>query len=87
MAFTAVFLASIYGCNGNDWQNTNGVVMGFPSQTVVVRPLEEGDPTTMGGVTMASKIQVLTPGLNVPVSQPQYYTPKTVTEVQTLANA
>ena len=85
MAFTAVFVASIYGCNGNDWKNSNGVVMGFPSQAILVRPLESGDPTTMSGVTMASKIQLLQPGLVV--NEPQYYTPNTVAQVQTLANA
>jgi hypothetical protein len=86
MAFTAVFLASIYGCNGNDWKNSNGVVMAFPSQTILVRPLETGDPTTMAGVTMASKVQLIQPGLALP-SYPQYYTPNTVAQIQTLANA
>tara|TARA_R110000868_G_scaffold355201_2_gene616618 strand:+ start:7140 stop:7400 length:261 start_codon:yes stop_codon:yes gene_type:complete len=86
MAFTALFTESIYGCNGNDWKNSNGVVMAFPSQTVLVRPLETGDPTTMAGVTMAAKIQLIQPGLALP-SYPQYYTPRTVAQCVTDANA
>lgn len=89
MAFTAIFQASIYGCNQNDWKNVRGVLMGFPSQTVLVRPLESGDPTEMAGVTMNSKIQLLSPGLTVEgtLGNPQYYTPNTVAQVATLANA
>lgn len=93
MAFTAVVTASIYGVNGNDWGNPMGVNMGFPSQSIIVRPVKT-NPTdatvTMGGVTMVSIIQVLVPSIAVegsPVGNPQYYSPTAVATIITNSNA
>ena len=92
MAFTAVVTASIYGVNLNDWGNNMGVSMGFPSQSIIVRPVKT-NPTdatvTMGGATMVSIIQVLapTPTEGSPVGQPQYYSPTAVATIITASNA
>lgn len=93
MAFTAVVTASIYGVNLNDWGNVRGVSMGFPSQSIIVRPVKT-NPTdatvTMGGVTMNSIIQVLFPSIAVegnPAGQPQYYSDATVASLITASNA
>lgn len=92
MAFTAVVTASIYGVNGNDWGNVRGVSMGFPSQSIIVRPVKT-NPTdnavVMGGVTMVSIIQVLFPSISVegsPAGQPQYYSDAAVATLITNSN-
>jgi hypothetical protein len=73
----AMFAASIYGANQNDWNNSNGVTMGFSPTQVVLRALPAG--TTYSGVTCLSAIQLL-PTAPSPI-QPVYYTAKTVAEI------
>lgn len=75
--------ASIYGANGNDWNTPMGKSMGFPSQGVLVRNLDQ--PTAYSGVTCNSQIQLLPYGPS-PI-EPVYYTPLTVAQILTLANA
>jgi hypothetical protein len=73
----AIFAVSIYGANGNDWNNSNGVTMGFSPTQVVLRALPAG--TTYSGVTCLSQIQLL-PTAPSPI-QPVYYSAKTVAEI------
>lgn len=72
-----MFAVSIYGANGNDWNNSNGVTMGFSPTQVVLRALPAG--TTYSGVTCLSQIQLL-PTAPSPI-QPVYYSAKTVAEI------
>lgn len=84
-----LFLASIYGLNANAQGTSQGRLMAFPSQGVIVRPVIV-DSTNNGvysGVTMNSIIQVLPTGGQSVMAQPQWYSPKTVTEISVLANA
>lgn len=86
MANQNAFLVSIYQINNNATRGTQGQLISFPSTAVLVRPVLT-DSTFNGvvnGVTMNSIIQLLPSG--TVVTQPQYYTPKTVTEVNTLQN-
>jgi len=86
MANQNAFLCSIYQVNSNAVRGTQGQLLSFPSTSVLVRPVI-ADSTfngVVGGVTMNSIIQLLPSG--TVVNQPQYYTPKTVTEVNTLQN-
>lgn len=73
----AMFAVSIYGANQNDWNNSNGVTMGFSPTQVVLRTLPAG--TTYSGVTCLSAIQLL-PTAPSPI-QPVYYSAKTVAEI------
>lgn len=73
----AIFAVSIYGANSNDWNNTQGVTMGFSPTQVVLRKLPAG--TTYSGVTCNTQIQLL-PTAPSPI-QPVYYTDKTVAEI------
>lgn len=77
-----VFLATVYGQNGNDLNKPSGVVMGFSTQNVI---LETITPTAYSGVTCNTAIKVL-PTAPSPI-QPVYYTPSTVTALKDLANA
>lgn len=87
MANNNMFLASIYGTNSNATGTAQGRLMGFPSQSILVRPVITDDTFngTFNGVTVNAVIQLLPSG--TVVNQPQYYTSKTVSEVVTLANA
>lgn len=76
----AQIAASIYGANSNDWNNSNGVSMGFPSQGIVLRALPAG--TVYSGVTCLTSIQLLPTGPS-PI-QPLYYCP---TAIATLITA
>ena len=78
-----LFAASIYGANGDDWNKSFGVSMAFNPTTVVVRSLNQ--PTAYSGVTCNSQIQLL-PTAPSPI-QPVYYTPLTVAQIITAANA
>lgn len=73
----AMFAVSIYGANQNDWNNNNGVTMGFSPTQVVLRTLPAG--TTYSGVTCNAQIQLL-PTAPSPI-QPVYYTDKTVAQI------
>lgn len=73
----ALFAVSIYGANGNDWNNSQGVTMAFSPTQVVLRALPAG--TTYSGVTCLSQIQLL-PTAPSPI-QPVYYSAKTVAEI------
>jgi hypothetical protein len=73
----AMFAVSIYGANQNDWNNLDGVTMGFSPTTVVLRTLPA--ETTYSGVTCRSAIQLL-PTAPSPI-QPVYYTDKTVAQI------
>lgn len=87
MANQNAFLASIYGVNANAFGTAQGRLISFPSTGVIIRPVI-ADSTfngTFNGVTMLSIIQLLPSG--TVVNQPQYYSPKTVTEINTLQNA
>lgn len=86
MANQNAFLVSIYGVNNNASGTAQGRLMSFPSTAVLVRPaLVDGTTNqTFNGVTMNAAIQLLPSG--TVVNQPIYYTPKTVTEVNTLQN-
>lgn len=86
MANQNAFLVSVYGLNANSYGTAQGRIMSFPSTGVLVRPVIT-DSTFNGifnGVTMLSMIQLLPSG--TVVNQPQYYSPKTVTEINTLQN-
>jgi len=86
MANQNAFLCSIYQVNNSSVGTAQGTLMSFPSTSVLVRPVV-ADSTFNGvvnGVTMNSIIQLLPSG--TVVNQPQYFTPKTVTEVNTLQN-
>lgn len=87
MAAINLFVASVYGVNHNAIGTAQGRLMAFPSTGVIVRPVttDSNFDGTFNGVTMNSIIQLLPGGTQV--SQPQYFTPKTVTEIQTLTNA
>jgi hypothetical protein len=82
-----LFVAPIYGINANSYGTAQGRGIAFPSQGVVVRPvvLDDSFDGTFNGVTVNSVIQLLPSGLSL--SQPQYYSNKTVSEIATLANA
>jgi len=86
MANQNAFLVSIYGVNANAAGTAQGRLMSFPSTGVIVRPVitDSSFNGTFNGVTMNSIIQLLPSG--TVVNQPQYYTVKTVTEVNTLQN-
>lgn len=73
----AMFAVSIYGANQNDWNNSNGVTMGFSPTQVVLRNL--ADQPSYSGVTCKTAIQLL-PTAPSPI-QPVYYTAKTVAEI------
>jgi hypothetical protein len=73
----AMFAVSIYGANQNDWNNSNGVTMGFSPTQVVLRNLP--DQPSYSGVTCKTAIQLL-PTAPSPI-QPVYYTAKTVAEI------
>jgi hypothetical protein len=79
----AVGLAvSIYGANGNGFGSTQGTPMTFPTNMIMCRAIE---PTVLQGVTCNSSIQLLPSGLQL--NQPQYYSPKTVDQLEALINA
>ena len=87
MANNNIFIAPIYGMNSNAVGTAQGRTMGFPSQSVLLRPVVT-DSTfdgTFNGVTVNAIIQLLPSG--TVVNQPQFFTNKTVAELQTLANA
>lgn len=81
------FLASIYGVNQNAYGTAQGRIIDFPSASVIVRPVvtDSGFDGTFNGVTMNSVIQLIPSG--TVVNQPQYFSPKTVSEISTLRNA
>lgn len=87
MANNNAFLASIYGVNVNAYGTAQGRLMSFPATGIIVRPVvtDSSFNGTFNGVTMLSIIQLLPSG--TVVNQPQYYSPLTVTEVNTLRNA
>ena len=74
--------ASIYGANGNDWGNAQGTIMGFPTQSIVIRALVPAE--TYSGVTCNSAIQLL-PTAPSPI-QPVYYTPTAASSLISTAN-
>jgi len=74
---------SIYGENGNSWNNSQGVLMGFAPQSILVRTLAE--PVSLAGVTCNSVVQLLPYGPSP--NQPQYYSPLTVTQIVAVTNA
>jgi hypothetical protein len=80
-------LASIYGLNTNAFGTAQGRLVSFPANGILVRPVttDSGFNGVFNGVTMNSVIQLLPTG--TVVNQPQYYSPKTVTEINTLQNA
>lgn len=76
-------IASIYGANGNDWGAEKGITMGFPTQNIVIRTLDQ--PTAYSGVTCLSQIQLLPTAPST--IQPVYYTPTAAATLITAANA
>ena len=75
--------ASIYGANQNDWNKPMGVTMGFPTQGIVIRALDQ--PTAYSGVTCLSQIQLLPYGPST--IQPIYFTPVASATLITNSNA
>lgn len=79
--------ASIYGMdngyNSYDWNKPMGVTRGFPTQGITIEQLSQ--PTTYSGVVCNSIISILASGLNV--HGDKFYTPTTVTDLITAANA
>jgi hypothetical protein len=71
----AMFSTGIYGANGNDWNNSNGVTMAFSPTQVVLRALPYG--SSYSGVTCLTQIQLL-PTAPSPI-QPVYYSADTIT--------
>ena len=89
MANNNMFVAPIYGINNNSATangSANAQYLGFPSQSILVRPVLTNSTFNgvFNGVTVKSVIQLLPSG--TVVSQPQYFTDKTVAEIVTLAN-
>jgi hypothetical protein len=77
------FSASIYGANGNDWNNTQGITKSFPSQGSTIQAL---NPTkSYGGATCVTVISLLPTGLNQ-VAQ-HYYSPTATATVISASNA
>lgn len=76
-----ILQATIYGANSNDWNTPSGVVMGFPTNQIVLRAIE---PTSYSGVVCNSQIQVL-PTAPSPI-QPVYYTSALVADLIDDAN-
>ena len=75
--------ASIYGANQNDWNKPQGVIMGFPTQNIVIRTLDQ--PTKYSGVTCLTQIQLLPTAPST--IQPVYYTPTAAATLITNSNA
>lgn len=84
------FAASIYRIGANDLKSavnipaTQGVPHSFPSQGVRSYPITNGT-VTANNVTMNSIIALLPQGLNQP--EKLFYTPLTVAQIVTAANA
>ena len=73
---------------GRPLSSVSGVTMGFPVQGIRVEPvvgINGSDAVTFKGVTMNSVIQLLPAGLNQ--KEKRYYSPTTVADVITAANA
>ena len=79
---SSIFTVSVYGANGTGFGSTQGNPMSFPSGQVMLRAMVPA--VNYQGVNCNTIIQVLPTGLNV--SQPQYYTDKTITQLDTLIN-
>lgn len=79
-----ILSASIYGVNGYDQGNTNGLTKGFPVQNILIESIAN-DPQTFSGVSCISKVTLLPTGLNV--KGLQYYTPTAAATLITAANA
>lgn len=82
-------LSSIYRIGDNDLKSapsipaTQGVPHSFPTVGVRFYPITTGT-VTANGVTMNSIIALLPTGLNQP--EKKFYTPTTVTDLNTAAN-
>lgn len=75
--------AYIYGQDLNDWGNDGGIVIGFPTQSVIFIPLQ---PTiTMSTATINSKIKVISTN-NSYTESVEFYTDKTVADLITESN-
>lgn len=74
MANTLSVQATIYGANGNDWNNAMGTSMAFPANQIVVRSISPA--VSYSGVACNSAIQLL-PTAPSPI-QPVYYTPSAI---------
>lgn len=72
-----MFSVGIYGANGNDWNNSQGVLMAFSPTQVVLRSLPAG--TTYSGVTCLTQIQLL-PTAPSPI-QPVYYSAASIATI------
>lgn len=75
--------ASIYGKDGYDWNNTNGVVRVFGVNQVNAYSLTT--PTDFSGVTCVSAIELLPNG--VQNFTQKFYTDKTVAAILAQGNA
>ncbi len=75
--------ASIYGANGNGWNNPMGDTMGFPTQGIVIRALSPAE--NYSGVLCNTQIQLLPTGPS-PI-QPVYYSPIATATLITNSNA
>ena len=77
-----IISATIFGANGNDWNQPSGVEMGFPTKNVVFKGIK---PTQYSGIICNSQIQVL-PTAPSPIQQ-IYYTDEIVSDLITAARA
>lgn len=85
------FVCAIYGINSNSASaggSTNAQYMSFPSANILVRqapPITTSFSGSFNTVVVHSVIQLLPGGLVV--NQPQYYSDRTVDQINTLRNA
>ena len=77
-----IISATIFGANGNDWNDPSGVEMGFPTKNVVFKGIK---PTQYSGIICNSQIQVL-PTAPSPIQQ-IYYTDEIVSDLITASNS
>lgn len=75
--------ASIYGSDGYDWNKSQGVTRGFPTQGITIEALTT--PTAYSGVTCLTIISLLPTGLQTNATK--FYTPTATATVITAANA
>jgi hypothetical protein len=82
---TNVVSVNIYAINGQTFRSTSPQRFGFPVQSSVFREVEGTVLAADGTTRLYGIVQPIPTGLNV--SQPQFYTVETVTQLVALANA
>jgi uncharacterized protein (TIGR02145 family) len=77
-----IISATIFGANGNDWNQPSGVEMGFPTKNVVFKGIP---PTNYSGNICNSQIQLLPTAPST--IQPVYYTNEFVDDLINASNS